>query len=319
LQSFPDHEILKHIEVVNGNPKSTWKAGVNFDENISLDYIKGLCGALESPPGKSLPVKGMGNVWEPIPVNYDTRTKWGEKCPSVLEVRDQGSCGSCWAFGATEAMTDRLCINTNGENQAHISAEDLLSCCGFECGFGCQGGYPFAAWSYYQNDGIVSGGAWHSKKGCEPYLIPACDHHVPKSKNPCSGILPTPECKTQCRDGYNKTYDADKHHGKPAYSVEANEFTIMREIYKNGPVEGAFTVYADFPNYKSGVYIHQTGQALGGHAIKVLGWGVEKGTKYWLVANSWNYLWGDKGFFKILRGVNHCGIESGIVAGMPQV
>jgi len=86
----------------------------------------------------------------------------------------------------------------------------------------------------------------------------------------------------------------------------------------NGPVEAALTVYADFVNYKSGVYQHVSGKALGGHAIKMLGWGVEDGTPYWLIANSWNSDWGDKGYFKILRGRNHCGIESQITAGLPK-
>jgi len=85
----------------------------------------------------------------------------------------------------------------------------------------------------------------------------------------------------------------------------------------NGPVEAAFTVYADFLSYKSGVYKHVTGSEDGGHAIKILGWGVENGEDYWLVANSWNSDWGDKGFFKILRGSNECGIEGEIVAGLP--
>ena len=93
---------------------------------------------------------------------------------------------------------------------------------------------------------------------------------------------------------------------------------FQAELMKNGPVEAAFTVYADFPNYKSGVYQHVSGTALGGHAIRILGWGVEKGTPYWLVANSWNYDWGDNGTFKILRGQDHCGIESGVVAGIPR-
>ncbi|XP_006820753.2 cathepsin B-like [Saccoglossus kowalevskii] len=93
----------------------------------------------------------------------------------------------------------------------------------------------------------------------------------------------------------------------------------MAEIQKYGPVEGAFTVYADFPSYKSGVYQHETGEALGGHAIKILGWGNEDGHDYWLVANSWNEDWGDQGFFKILRGVDECGIESQITAGSPKL
>ena len=45
----------------------------------------------------------------------------------------------------------------------------------------------------------------------------------------------------------------------------------------------------------SGVYKHEEGSFLGGHAIKILGWGVENDTPYWLVANSWNPDWGDKG------------------------
>lgn len=83
-----------------------------------------------------------------------------------------------------------------------------------------------------------------------------------------------------------------------------------------GPVEAAFTVYSDFPTYKSGVYKHGSGtSALGGHAIKILGWGVEDGEAYWLVANSWNETWGDNGYFKIARGSNESGIEDNIVAG----
>jgi cathepsin B len=85
----------------------------------------------------------------------------------------------------------------------------------------------------------------------------------------------------------------------------------------HGPVEAAFTVYSDFMNYKSGVYKHTTGTEEGGHAVKILGWGVENGEDYWLVANSWSTSWGMDGYFKILKGVNECGIESQIVAGLP--
>jgi cathepsin B len=102
------------------------------------------------------------------------------------------------------------------------------------------------------------------------------------------------------------------------YSLPQHEKDIMVELMTNGPAEGAFTVYSDFPNYKTGVYQHVTGSALGGHAIRILGWGEEAGTPYWLVANSWNADWGDKGTFKILRGQDHCGIESGVVAGLPR-
>lgn len=73
--------------------------------------------------------------------------------------------------------------------------------------------------------------------------------------------------------------------------------------------------YSDFLTYKSGVYRHRTGQRLGLHAIKMLGWGVDNGVKYWLMANSWNSDWGENGFFRILRGENECGVEARILTG----
>lgn len=48
---------------------------------------------------------------------------------------------------------------------------------------------------------------------------------------------------------------------------------------------------------------------LGGHAVVTLGWGVDSGTEYWLVKNSWSDQWGNKGFFNIKKGVDSCGIE----------
>ena len=107
-------------------------------------------------------------------------------------------------------------------------------------------------------------------------------------------------------------------HGASAYSV-SGEANMMQEIYENGQVEGSFLVYEDFVTYQSGVYQHVTGEYLGGHAIKIIGWGVENGVKYWLCVNSWNDEWGDKGFFKIIRGTNDCGIENNAYAGLPKI
>jgi cathepsin B len=97
----------------------------------------------------------------------------------------------------------------------------------------------------------------------------------------------------------------------------SNPAMIQTEIMTHGPVEVDFTVYQDFLSYKSGVYKHTWGQELGGHAVKMLGWGVDAGTPYWIIANSWNEDWGNGGFFNILRGRNECGIESDINAGLP--
>ena len=122
----------------------------------------------------------------------------------------------------------------------------------------------------------------------------------------------------KCEKGYGKDYKQDLTFGGPILSIEEDVKAIQLEIMTNGPVEGAFKVYSDFLNYKSGVYIQKKGALLGGHAIRIIGWGVESGTPYWLVANSWNDDWGDKGTFKILRGVNHCDIEGAITFALPK-
>ena len=213
-------------------------------------------------------------------------------------------------------MTDRTCVHSNGSRNIHYSAENLVSCC-HSCGDGCNGGYPGSAFMYWVHGGIVSGGAYNSSQGCQPYEIPPCEHHVPGSRPKCNGEVPTPKCVKKCETGYGKDYEGDLHTGKESYSLPSDERQIMYDIMTNGPVEGAFSVYVDFLHYKKGVYRHTHGKFLGGHAIRILGWGEENGQKYWLAANSWNFDWGDGGFFKILRGSDHCGIESEIVSGIP--
>nr|CAH04630.1 cathepsin B [Suberites domuncula] len=295
---------------------TTWKAGVNKRfEGLSEVDIRRQMGVLQGGPlDIKLPEKDITPLKD-VPDMFDARMQWPD-CPTIKEIRDQGACGSCWAFGAVESMSDRFCIHFN--QSAHISAEDLMACCE-TCGMGCNGGYLGAAWRYFEHTGLVTGGQYNSKEGCQPYLIASCDHHVVGKKQPCASKEEhTPRCSKTCEAGYDVSFEKDKHFGASAYSVRSSVEAIQTEIMTNGPVEGAFTVYADFPTYKSGVYQHTSGAMLGGHAIRILGWGTENGTPYWLVANSWNEDWGAMGYFKIIRGKDDCGIESQITAGMPK-
>jgi cathepsin B len=309
------------IETINSDPTSTWRASVNKKFlGANLGDAKRLCGVL---PGntKYLLKEQLAEISQEevdaIPTAFDARQQWGKICPSVSEVRDQAACGSCWAFGAVEAMTDRTCIASNGSNTVHLSAEDMLSCCD-SCGMGCEGGYPSAAWDYWVQTGLVSGGNYGGGD-CYPYKIPGCDHHVKGKLPPCGDIVDTPDCQNACDSSSKLDWDTDKRFGLKAYGVSSRVADIQNELQKNGPVEAAFSVYEDFLTYASGVYQHKTGQMLGGHAVKIFGWGVASSTPYWWVANSWNADWGDQGFFKILRGKDECGIESEIVAGVPKL
>jgi len=319
-------QLLHHNHILSdsfinkiNSANSTWTAGRNFHPSTSHNYLKTLMG-VHPMADKFLPPVKEHNLlgFENLPESFDPREKW-PNCPTIREIRDQGGCGSCWAFGAVTAMSDRICIHSKGEVQVHVSSENLLSCC-YSCGFGCNGGFPGAAWSYWVKKGLVSGGQYGSKQGCQPYVIEPCEHHVNGSRMPCEEGGKTPKCHHKCENtAYSVPYTKDKTYGTKVYSIKRNEQQIKQELITNGPVEGAFTVFSDFPNYKSGVYQHVTGGPLGGHAIRILGWGVEQGTPYWLVANSWNNDWGDHGTFKILRGKDECGIEGSVVAGLPKL
>ena len=112
---------------------------------------------------------------------------------------------------------------------------------------------------------------------------------------------------------------------------------MRREILAHGPIVVGFYVYSDFAQYRSGVYRRSAYAEgpLGGHAVKLIGWGVEwaegptggpngtapNGTReerpYWIAVNSWSPAWGEEGRFRIWRGTNECGIEETPAAGLP--
>merc|ERR1712050_340808 len=162
---------------------------------------------------------------EQIPTDFDVRTNW-PKCASVSgHIRDQSACGSCWAFGSTEAFNDRRCIATG--DTTLLSTEDTVSNCGLlKCfSMGCNGGQPGAAWNWFKSNGVVTGGDYDDiGKGdtCAPYSLQPCAHHVPPTaKYPkCpSSEYPTPSIGSTCTEkSYSKSYAQDKKKAASSYS-----------------------------------------------------------------------------------------------------
>jgi cathepsin B len=321
-----DHESI--VKIVNSDPKSTWKASVPFRfENATVADLKRMMGTIMPGdegylelPEREHSLLGVAS----IPESFDVRTAWPQCIGITGIVRDQSSCGSCWAFGSTEAFNARHCIKT-GDTKTLFSPQDTLSCCsGFNCGMsqGCNGGQPSGAWKFFTTTGVVSGGDYAdvgTGSSCDPYSLQSCAHHVaPPAGMVACDTLPeydTPKCVSSCPDkSYKGVYSSDKHKASSSYSVKGVE-KMQQELMSGGTLSVALTVYEDFPTYTSGVYQHKTGSSLGGHAVIAIGWGVENGTPYWLCVNSWNKSWGDQGTFKILRGSNECGIEGSVVAG----
>lgn len=287
------------------------------------------CGSvLGSQVRKTLPFREV-DAGQPIPDSFDSRTAFGDKCAKVIgTAQDQSGCGSCWAFSTTTSLEDRLCIQAHQAGMEYhgslvLSALDTLSCCGRHQGCmssaGCNGGDPAEAWRWFANQGVVTGGEFGDSATCKPYAFPHCAHHVKvDGMAPCDGEeYDTPKCEKKCSnpDYSENTYTQDKHKAVLAYAVPKEENRIKREIMANGPVSAAFTVYEDFLLYSSGIYHHVSGEEVGGHAVKMIGWGIENGVKYWLIVNSWNPTWGEGGLFRIK--LDEGGIMDEITAGTP--
>ena len=71
----------------------------------------------------------------------------------------------------------------------------------------------------------------------------------------CSEGGSTPRCDRKCEGNTTISYNNDKHYGASSYGIGSEVSQIQKEIMTHGPVEGAFTVYADFPTYKSGTRV----------------------------------------------------------------
>lgn len=290
-----DQEHIDQLNKVNSD-KYSWTAGRNpFFDGMSFDDARGLLGTSLSHISEHLQsclpesaYAGIGN--DTIPAEFDARTQW----PGLIHpIRDQQRCGSCWAFSASEVLSDRVAIAA-GKPSPALSPEDMVSC--DKGDMGCQGGQLPAAWHYLQQSGIVS-------DACFPYT---------------AGQGTAAKCGAKCADG--EQWARSKVKAKTAYAINGAT-NMQKEIMTHGPIQVAFTVYKSFMSYTSGVYQKHWYEILpeGGHAVKVVGWGTESGVDYWLVANSWNTNWGLQGFFKIKRGSNQCGIEKmgPPYAGMP--
>ncbi|XP_025206249.1 cathepsin B-like [Melanaphis sacchari] len=303
-----------YINTINNNAR-TWKAGINFHPETPLKFILRLLGSKGVKDSLTGPFKSHDPLYKTnisIPIEFDARKQW-KNCTTIRTIRDQGNCGSCWAFSTTGAFADRLCINSSGRFNELLSAEHVTSCC-YQCGLGCQGGYPIKAWKYYYKHGLVTGGNFNSFKGCQPYKFSPCSEN-----DSCSGQTEKKhKCQKKCYGNTTINYRNDHRYIKEKpYNLEYN--SIQHDIMTYGPIEASFEVYDDFLSYKSGVYsVSPNATYLGGHSVKCIGWGVEKNVSYWLMMNSWNSTWGDEGYFKIRRGTNECKVDNSTSAGIPE-
>jgi len=248
-------------------------------------------------------------------LNYDLRQIF-PAVKSIATIVNQGACGSCWAVAAITVLTDILGIRTfsltGSPNQKILSIQDALECYG-AANRGCQGGPIQGALIFAQTNGVVSGGDFGNFGVCKPYFL---NTHVRSF-----GLAVAPRCSNACtnqfifRTGYSqdKTFTGGYKFLTGA-TVAQTVVNMKTALTQAGSIVVGMDVYSDFYFYKSGVYSRSGfgSSYLGGHAVKVIGWGFDPSTgkNFWLVANSWGTSWGENGFVKFEAGTNHCRIET---------
>eukprot|EP00930_Biecheleria_cincta_P084373 TRINITY_DN7385_c0_g1_i2.p1 TRINITY_DN7385_c0_g1~~TRINITY_DN7385_c0_g1_i2.p1 ORF type:complete len:379 (+),score=69.89 TRINITY_DN7385_c0_g1_i2:97-1233(+) len=337
---------LAQIEEIKKTPGVLWKAAAHPRfATEAPGASKDMCGVIGDQKANIQELIKLGEIEEfvpdanaAIPEEFDSETNWPQCAKTIGDIRDQSNCGCCWAFAGAEAGSDRMCIATNASIMVPLSAQDVCFNGGGIMSMGCNGGQISSPWSYLKKGGFfggkgaVSGGQYQGtgpfgKGYCSDFSMPHCHHHGPQGDDPYPAEG-KPGCPSQSSPAGPKACDADakpphNNFASDKYSYSGTTITargeqgIQQAVMAGGPMSVAFTVYSDFENYAGGIYHHVSGSMAGGHAVKVVGWGVEGGVKYWKIANSWNPHWGEKGYFRIKRGENEGGIEDQAIGSSP--
>lgn len=254
-----DNDLIKNVNLMH----PTWRAK-NYTEFWGRKYSEGLklrTGTFE-PMYTVKRMSRLSNKMDGVSQSFDARQNWPN---SVSEPKDQGWCGSSWVVSTAAVASDRFAILSKGKEMVDLSAQQLLSCVRKQQG--CNGGHLDVAWSYLRKTGVV-------EEGCYPYIA---EHK---------------RCKVRARDNLlslgcevpTKVPRTDLYKMGPAYALN-NETDIQKEIQTSGPVQATMRVYRDFFTYSSGIYKHSSASRsdpAGFHSVKLIGWGEEHGTKYWV-------------------------------------
>lgn len=208
---------------------------------------------------------------------------------AVTPIKDQGQCGSCWAFGTIGGIEGSWQIAT-GKLQS-MSEQQLVDCSKFP-NMGCSGGNPSIAVGFETSHNVCSESSYPYKavKGtCQGDTT--CQAEIPSG-----GVT-----------GYNQV-------GGGLFGANVND---MKSALQQQPVTIAIEAdQASFQHYTGGILSSGCGTNLD-HAVLAVGYGAESGQDYWLVKNSWGTSWGDAGYIKIGSATNVCGVLN--QAGYPGV
>eukprot|EP01156_Anaeramoeba_ignava_P021112 Anaeramoba_ignava/c18192_g1_i1.p1 GENE.c18192_g1_i1~~c18192_g1_i1.p1 ORF type:complete len:277 (-),score=45.51 c18192_g1_i1:71-901(-) len=260
-------ENVKRIEEHNSRSE-TYKLGINEMSDLSAEEKR----EKYLLPMRRVVQEKKTHLKSTVPDSWDWR-----KNNSVTPVKDEGDCGSCWAFGTTGCVEG--CVAKASGKLVSLSEQQLVDC-DHTC-FGCSGGLASKAFQWIiQNKGICSEAAY-------PYVA------VQQTCKPCT-VSASITSATQ--------------------SAVQNEEALKENCYNFGPISVSFYVMDDFFNYKSGVYYNSKCPSDStNYAALIVGYGYDSSSSldYWILKNSWGTSWGISGYAWIARNKGGmCGIAT---------
>lgn len=272
---------LKRIEMHNylhSKGLKSYRLGITpFADMETMEYAKLMNGfhghAVNAPRNGSTYLSP--NVKLELPDTVDWTTKG-----YVTKVKNQGHCGSCWAFSTTGSLEGQHFRKTG--NLVSLSEQNLVDCSSHYGNHGCEGGIMDQAFKYIKENGGIDTETSYPYEGVDE----KCKYKASARGATDSGHVDIPQ---------------------------GDESKLQEAVATVGPVSVAIDAsHTSFQLYKSGVYDEpDCSSSQLDHGVLVVGYGTEDGQDYWLVKNSWGTSWGEKGYIKMSRNKkDQCGIAS---------
>ncbi|XP_065833126.1 cathepsin L-like isoform X3 [Oscarella lobularis] len=268
LMTFQDN--LKTIQQLQANEQGTAQYGINEFSDISAQEFLSTHAMANGFPESDVELPMAPKLSTDIPTSVD----WREK-NVVTPVKNQGSCGSCWAFSVTGNIEGQWAIHKG--KLISLSEQELVDC--DKVDHGCEGGLP---WNAFKQ--IMALGGLETESDY-PYKAADGMCHFEKSK-----------VVVNINGSLNISSDEDQ---------------MAAWLASNGPITIGINAAA-MQHYHGGIADPWTifcRPSQIDHGVLIVGYGQDGSKPFWIIKNSWGASWGEKGYYRIIRGKGKCGLN----------
>jgi C1A family cysteine protease len=227
---------------------------------------------------------------------------------AVTAVKNQGQCGSCWAFSATEAVESQLTLGTGAKYRIDLSPQQVTSCApatgNYSC-MGCNGGFTEGAYEYMKSAPGLANSFFipyeqsltmtDNTKQCPTAKVQAINGPMEQLQGGYAAVTgysyaTTPCTQGQCKNQNLKAFAAALEETPVSVCVNAGTW--------NDYTGGVLTAAGCGP----------MGAMYQDHCVMAVGFNTQAPTPYWIVRNSWATTWGEEGYIYLEMAENTCGL-----------